>query len=146
MPLITGTAGKDTLKGTAGADTIIGGLGNDLLTGGNGADTFVFSKGDGADTITDFQLGLDRLSISSGTYKPWIYETSINGVWGTCLVYNAAKTDTIFLPKITGLKIDWLLDPTAVPASRSVAPVVRPVVETAGCAVQAAKGRWAGRP
>ena len=24
--------------------------------------------------------------------------------------------------------------------------VVRPVVETAGCAVQAAKGRWAGRP
>ncbi|MET0374336.1 MAG: glycoside hydrolase, partial [Rhizorhabdus sp.] len=50
-----------------GNDTLSGDLGADRLTGGAGADLFVFS-GAGSpmatpDTITDFQDGMDHLSI-----------------------------------------------------------------------------------
>lgn len=50
-------AGNDVLDGGKGDDLIQGGAGNDKLTGGEGADTFVFAKGDGKDTITDFEAG-----------------------------------------------------------------------------------------
>ena len=50
-PPITGTAGDDTLTGTAFNDTLIGGGGNDILVGGAGVDTYVWSAGDGMDTI-----------------------------------------------------------------------------------------------
>ncbi len=45
----------------AGPDRIDGRAGDDTLTGGGGADRFVFRPGDGADTITDFAFGLDRI-------------------------------------------------------------------------------------
>ncbi|MDA9020119.1 Ig-like domain-containing protein, partial [Flavimaricola sp.] len=72
---LEGTIGDDTLNGLAGDDTIIGGngndqlnsgQGNDVLSGGFGADTFVFALGDGADEITDFELGVDRISLIDG--------------------------------------------------------------------------------
>jgi Ca2+-binding RTX toxin-like protein len=48
------SGGDDILNGGKGNDTLIGNGGNDKLTGGAGVDTFVFHKGDGVDTITDF--------------------------------------------------------------------------------------------
>lgn len=54
---IDGGIEADTLIGDAGNDTILGGAGNDSITGGDGDDTFIFSVGDGADTITDFNVG-----------------------------------------------------------------------------------------
>jgi len=45
-------------------DDIIKGLsGNDVLTGGKGADIFEFTVGFGSDVITDFELGVDKISI-----------------------------------------------------------------------------------
>jgi Ca2+-binding RTX toxin-like protein len=49
-----GNAGDNFIYGAAGNDSLTGGLGNDTLTGGAGADSFLFTKGDGNDTITDF--------------------------------------------------------------------------------------------
>ena len=65
-----GGAGKDTLYGGNGDDTLSGGAGNDVLTGGSGADSFVFEKTtqNGLDTITDFQVGTDRLVIYGSDY------------------------------------------------------------------------------
>ncbi|MGL5631100.1 MAG: calcium-binding protein, partial [Azovibrio sp.] len=51
--IIHGGAGNDTLFGNAGNDMLIGGTGNDTLSGGIGDDTYIYSRGDGADTITD---------------------------------------------------------------------------------------------
>jgi hypothetical protein len=48
---------KLTLVGGDGNDRLDGGTGNDSLTGGDGDDVFVFTAGDGADTITDFNAG-----------------------------------------------------------------------------------------
>ena len=60
---LSGGAGNDKLDGGSGADSLTGGLGNDVLTGGQGSDTFVFNPGDGGDTITDFQPGVDKIQL-----------------------------------------------------------------------------------
>ncbi|MDX8348802.1 calcium-binding protein [Cognatiyoonia sp. IB215446] len=60
--VLFGRSGADAVTGGTGADIIIGGTDNDTLTGGTGADTFVFDLGDGLDTITDFEEGIDLIS------------------------------------------------------------------------------------
>jgi uncharacterized protein len=60
-----GNAGNDVIKGGAGNDFIIGGTGVDFLFGGTGNDTFVFyGSNEGIDKINDFEVGIDRISIS----------------------------------------------------------------------------------
>mgnify|MGYP000260884521 CR=1 FL=1 len=48
-----GESGDDRLNGGDGNDVLFGGQGTDYLIGGKGADTYVFSLGEGKDTITD---------------------------------------------------------------------------------------------
>ncbi len=64
---VVGGAQGDRIDGGAGNDTIAGGAGSDTLTGGTGADNFVFavpgSAQRGADRITDFEAGVDRILI-----------------------------------------------------------------------------------
>ena len=60
---LAGGPGHDRLFGGEGNDTLIGGPGDDILAGGPGADTFVFGPGDGADTVTDFGSGTDKLDL-----------------------------------------------------------------------------------
>ncbi|MBL6081652.1 family 16 glycosylhydrolase [Belnapia sp. T18] len=132
MPVITGTFGNDTLKGAAGVDTITGGTGADLMTGGAGADFFAFRAGDGADIINDFQLGVDRLSIASGTYNPWVYQTTVNGIPGVSVVYNGSKSDSIFLAGLTNVKLEWLTNPSLVPAANVAQTAFNPLSLTAG--------------
>lgn len=64
--LLNGRGGDDTLNGGGQTDTLEGGLGQDILTGGSGADTFVYdtSANTGNDQITDFEDGVDLLSLS----------------------------------------------------------------------------------
>ena len=58
---LEGGEGDDTLSGGAGNDTLIGGAGNDLLQGGNwGSDTYIFAKGHGQDTVTDYASFADQ--------------------------------------------------------------------------------------
>ena len=60
-----GGAGNDIINGGAGNDFITGGAGVDLLFGGTGSDTFVYyGSNEGIDKINDFEVGIDRLSIS----------------------------------------------------------------------------------
>ena len=75
---IDGGAGNDTLSGNEGADKLDGGLGNDfldggtgddMLTGGAGADVFIMAVGNGHDTITDFEIGVDRIEFADGFYR-----------------------------------------------------------------------------
>ena len=60
-----GGSGNDTIVGNYAANAITGGSGNDTLTGGGGADHFVFNRGNGSDTITDFQHGTDVIDLRS---------------------------------------------------------------------------------
>ena len=91
---LIGFAGNDTLDGRAGADVLWGGRGRDTMTGGAGADTFVFTIGDGADTISDFTAG-DLVQIHGYTgYKALVQEAG-----GLRVVLS--KADSVLLMGVT---------------------------------------------
>ena len=60
---ISGTADDDIMYGSLFDDIINGLTGDDVLTGGKGSDIFEFTVGFGSDVITDFELGVDKISI-----------------------------------------------------------------------------------
>ncbi|WP_108814362.1 calcium-binding protein [Loktanella sp. Alg231-35] len=55
---IRGLEGNDTLHGYDGDDTLVGNQGADELHGGIGSDTYVWSRGDGNDTVMDKNANL----------------------------------------------------------------------------------------
>ncbi|MEO3475135.1 hypothetical protein AAFN86_24960 [Roseomonas sp. CAU 1739] len=56
---------RDQIFGGDGDDVIAAGRGDDILGGGAGADIFRFAAGDGADRVSDFTPGEDRLQFTS---------------------------------------------------------------------------------
>ncbi|GGA09870.1 hypothetical protein [Neptunicoccus cionae] len=88
--MLFGGDGRDRLIGGKGSDTLEGGTGNDVLKGGGGADSFVFSNGDGQDTVKDFNVVKDGIHLADvASYT--ILETSA----GVEIHYN--DTDTVLL-------------------------------------------------
>ena len=72
---LTGSAAADVLEGGVGADKLVGGLGNDILTGGTGNDelrggegddTYVFTRGDGVDTVIDYASPVNSYDHAKG--------------------------------------------------------------------------------
>ena len=51
---LMGGTDNDTLDGGTGADTLDGGAGVDTMNGGAGSDTYVFNRGYGRDTVSDW--------------------------------------------------------------------------------------------
>jgi len=60
---IHGNKGDNKLFGHAGSDFIDGGAGDDILIGGAGEDQFIFWKGLGQDTLTDYVDGEDKIVV-----------------------------------------------------------------------------------
>lgn len=54
-----GTGANDTIAGSSSNDTFVGGLGNDTISGGWGDDTYLYSAGDGNDTIVEHRQTWD---------------------------------------------------------------------------------------
>lgn len=61
--VIFGGRGNDTILGGLGDDTLSGERGSDVVTGGGGADVFRFGAFAGFDTVTDFEDGIDLISV-----------------------------------------------------------------------------------
>lgn len=104
---LVGDVTNDNLVGGAGSDTITGGKGADIVTGGAGRDVFVLSKGDGADTITDFQVGtggdvlrLQDYGITSGASL----QAALKQV-GADTVISLGGTDTLTLKNVTATQL-----------------------------------------
>ncbi len=87
----------DALLGESGNDTLDGGDDTDTLTGGDGSDTFVIRKGDGssgfifANRITDFEDGIDRISLDDG-----LAFSDLTIVQGTAGSYTLGGAGTTF--------------------------------------------------
>ncbi|MCA0434154.1 MAG: M10 family metallopeptidase C-terminal domain-containing protein [Proteobacteria bacterium] len=96
--VLKGGAGSDDIRGGGGNDDIYGNRGSDLLTGGSGYDYFIFESINdsnaayGRDTITDFQLDVDMIDLSSIDAKTGVggnnafawkgYDATFNGSQG----------------------------------------------------------------
>jgi Ca2+-binding RTX toxin-like protein len=103
---IDGGYGNDMVNGGAGKDSLTGGAaGNDRLTGGVGEDTFTFNyfkEGAGLfsfvwgnDTITDFEVGVDRLVLDLGV-KPVDILSYANDKHGNAVItFNSENTITL---------------------------------------------------
>ena len=66
---LEGNDGNDSLTGGLGQDFLDGGLGTDVLTGGSHSDLFYFrASSRGADEITDFTSGTDKILVSAGGF------------------------------------------------------------------------------
>lgn len=61
--VLEGQGGDDILLGLDGNDTLNGGAGNDELQGGLGDDTYIYTSGEGADTLIDAG-GWDTLQLA----------------------------------------------------------------------------------
>ena len=66
--ILYGGDGDDKLYGGNGNDIIEGGAGNDYLEGNDGNDTYIFGRGDGADTIYDYRDN-DTIKFKEGIGK-----------------------------------------------------------------------------
>ncbi|MGQ0557614.1 MAG: putative Ig domain-containing protein [Nitrospiraceae bacterium] len=64
--VLVGNRGANVLEGGIGHDMLNGGAGNDVLLGGAGEDLYLFERGSGADTITDFVAGqVDTIQLAA---------------------------------------------------------------------------------
>jgi Ca2+-binding RTX toxin-like protein len=103
---VQGGVDHDRLFGGTGSDRLRGGSGNDISTGGAGADDFVFSRGGGADRITDFTVGQkDALMLDdvlwTGNLTAAQIISSFASVTATGVLFNFGAQDTLLLAGLT---------------------------------------------
>ena len=93
---LLGGEGNDTLYGEAGNDTLTGGKGADHLEGGAGNDVYLFSFGDGNDTISNNDASANRKDILQFTD---VASTELRGIRrsGNHLILDYGIEDSITL-------------------------------------------------
>jgi Ca2+-binding RTX toxin-like protein len=109
---ITGNELVNSLTGGLGDDTLTGGIGNDVLRGGTGNDLYVYTSGDGTDTIYDDTTGtivFDGQTLSGNTFEETgqgtgIFEKTIGGVTfritgGSAYIERVGVTGKIVIPE-----------------------------------------------
>jgi Ca2+-binding RTX toxin-like protein len=99
--VLYGGAGTDQLNGGAGDDWLSGGAGNDILGGGTGADVFIFTRGTGRDTITDFQNGVDLIAMTATDLAAARFKAVSGGV-----EVSVGGPDALFIKGATLSQID----------------------------------------
>ena len=101
--VMAGGHGDDRIFGGQGNDTLIGGLGDDRLVGGPGADVFVFGPGDGADTVTDFSSGTDKVDLTAFEIESVEDVSMMSGDDGVTIDLTDVDGGTILLADLTTL-------------------------------------------
>jgi Ca2+-binding RTX toxin-like protein len=91
-----GTDGNDTIYGFSYPDPLAGGLGDDYLAGGFDADTYVYTRGDGNDTIFEYT---DVQSGGGGTDTLVLHNIAVGDV---SLVRNGIDATLVFADSAPG--------------------------------------------
>jgi Ca2+-binding RTX toxin-like protein len=128
MDVLHGTAGNDVLNAGIGDDVLTDGAGRDTLTGGAGADVFIFAADGATDTITDFQVGTDRIDLAG-----WNNLRSINQLEMTATATGITITygdETLIIQSADGQSIN----PNTLSETDLLGPARLPAVAVAGSA------------
>lgn len=78
---------ENALSGFGLDDILNGGTGNDILTGGSGADIIELNVGDGLDTMTDFEDGLDIIDFAESSLTFADLAIADDGAGNTTITY-----------------------------------------------------------
>jgi Ca2+-binding RTX toxin-like protein len=90
---LLGGAGDDVLSGGAGNDALRGDGGNDLITTGAGVDRVLWGTGAGADRVSDFALGTDRVQLVGVAAEAVTAKlATVGGVAGLQLALGSGET------------------------------------------------------
>ena len=102
-----GGNGDDGILGGGGNDKLTGGTGNDTMTGGAGADNFYFVYGDGQDVITDFEIGIDTITIDGLALDVWLdgANWSVVSASETTFSVTSLSGDALTLENVDGLAL-----------------------------------------
>lgn len=102
-----GDSGDDVINGDDGNDKLTGGTGNDTMTGGAGADNFYFVSGDGQDVITDFEIGIDTITIDGLALDVWLdgANWSVVSASETTFSVTSLSGDALTLENVDGLAL-----------------------------------------
>ncbi|MDE7251323.1 MAG: DUF2974 domain-containing protein, partial [Acetatifactor sp.] len=107
--VIYGGDGNDKLYGEHGDDTLIGGAGDDYLSGGYGSDTYIYNRGDGNDTIDNFDPSEsrenDRLVLGGGIRPE---EIGIKRDGKNLVLTDTVTGQTVTVRNAFGNKVDYL--------------------------------------
>ena len=117
VDLLEGNKGNDSIYGGGGFDFVRGGQGNDYMEGnggadeyrgGGGADTFHFNKGDGYDTILDFQNNVDTLEFDNygNSFNPMSKASQV----GSDVIFNLGNGNVVKVNDITLAQIQNDID------------------------------------
>ncbi|MEM1395943.1 MAG: calcium-binding protein [Pseudomonadota bacterium] len=98
--VLVGSSGNNEIFGQGGDDLIFGQAGVDALFGGSGNDVFIYSAGDGFDTIFDFTPGVgigDRLRVDQITnFTNILAATNDDGMGNTIITVDGSNAVTLF--------------------------------------------------
>ena len=103
---LTGSDFGDKLIGNSGVNKLAGLAGNDTLTGGGGADIFVFAKGYGRDTFTDFQNNVDHIDLRSYDFSSASSALSKAVQVGSDVEIRMTSSDVIILKNFVKASLD----------------------------------------
>jgi Ca2+-binding RTX toxin-like protein len=78
---LQGGSGQDVLHGGADDDVLEGDLGDDILFGEAGADTFIFNGG--TDVISDYEQGLDDITLDASIWTGLLSAEDVLTVYGS---------------------------------------------------------------
>jgi len=81
--LLTGLGGNDELYAGDGNDTLDGGTGDDQLFGDGGDNVYLFKRGDGNDTIFDYQYGKNSFDTIRFDSSVFLLMSKLRAVMGS---------------------------------------------------------------
>lgn len=96
---VMGSGVADCITGSDGANVLNGGFGVDTLDGGAGADIFIGGT-DAADWVYNFELGIDKISLTVPYEEVDIYDVDSNGDGADEGVMIASAGGSLFLNSI----------------------------------------------
>jgi len=97
-----GMGGDDQLQGFGGDDILDGGRGNDRLFGGSGNDTYIYTPGDGEDTISDTEI-----SLANGSNQIVVGNFNLNASQTVLTYLSPTQGVYVFTDTNNGLTYEW---------------------------------------